>query len=96
MKRTYLAIFGLPKPQWEHAQIVEVILAAAVGGDFKQFPVPGGMGFMYESETLPWNMPFGRVLMNNDTSMIVEVGEKVSLTGYGAAAGWLNVRRPRQ
>jgi len=36
MKRIYLAIFGLPKPQREHAQLVDVIRTAS-GGEFKQF-----------------------------------------------------------
>ncbi|MFN3295218.1 hypothetical protein [Caldimonas sp.] len=95
MKRCYLAIFGLPKPQPEHAKIVEVIRAAS-GGEFKQFIVPGGIGFMYESEELPWNLSFSRILHNGDTKLIVEIGEKVLLEGYGAAQGWLNTRRPRQ
>lgn len=52
MKRCYFALFNLPKPQREHARIVEVIRAASVG-DFKQFIVPGGIAFVYESEELP-------------------------------------------
>ena len=95
MKRCYLAIFGLPKPQREHVGIVDVIRAAS-GGDFKQFLVPGGMAFMFESETLPWHLSFSQILHTGDTTLIVEVGENVLLDGYGAAAGWLNTRRPRR
>lgn len=95
MKRIYLAIFGLPKPQREHAQIVDVIRAAS-GGEFKQFIVPGGIAFMYESEQLPWNISFSKILHTGDTKIIVEVGEKVLLEGFGSAEGWLNTRRPRR
>ena len=95
MRRCYLALFGLPKPQREHAKIIEVIRNAS-GGDFKQFIVPGGIGFMYESENLPWDLSFSQILHAGDTKLIVEIGEKVQLDGYGAAAGWLNTRRPRQ
>jgi hypothetical protein len=95
MKRLYLAIFGLPKPQREHAKLAEAIRSVA-GDDFKQFIVPGGVGYVYESETLPWNMPFGQILHNGDTRIIVEIGEKTLMDGYGAAVGWLNTRRPRR
>ena len=95
MKRSYLAIFGLPKPQREHANIVEVIRAAS-SGEFKQFFVPSGVGFVYDSDQLPWNLSFSKILHTGDTKMIVEIGEKVLLEGYGVAEGWLNTRRPRQ
>ena len=93
--RSYLAIFGLPKPQREHAKIVEVIRAVS-GGEFKQFFVPGGVGFVYDSEELPWNLSFSQILHTGDTKIIVEIGEKVLLEGYGVAEGWQNTRRPRQ
>jgi len=95
MKRMYLAMFWLPKPQREHAKLVEVIRAAAVG-DIKQFPITGGVAFMFESEVLPWNLSFSKILLNGDSRIIFEVGEKVSMDGFGAAQGWLNTRRPRQ
>lgn len=95
MPKPYLAIFGLPKPTYEHAQIVEVIRAAS-GGDFKQFPIPGGMGFVFMSETLPWNLSFGRILMNTDSVLITEMGKNIKHTGFGAAAGWINSHFPRQ
>jgi len=51
---------------------------------------------MYESEHLPWNLSFSKILHTGDTKIIMEVGEKVLLEGFGAAEGWLNTRRPRQ
>jgi hypothetical protein len=95
MKKPYFAIFGLPKPTYEHAKIVEVIRAAS-NGDFKQFPLPGGMGFVFTSEELPWNLSFDRILMNTDSKLIFEIGSNVTHQGYGAAAGWLNSHFPRQ
>jgi hypothetical protein len=94
-KRIYLAIFGLPKPQREHLGIVDVIRATS-NGEFKQFVVPQGVGFVFESEELPWNLSFSRILMNGDTRLIMEIGERFCMDGYGAAEGWLNTRRPRR
>ena len=95
MKKPYLAIFGLPTPTREHIKIVEVIRTTS-GGDFKQFPIPGGMGFMFMSEELPWNISFSTILLNTDTLLTVEMGANVSHRGYGAAEGWLNSHFPRQ
>ena len=95
MKKPYLAIFGLPNPTYEHAKIVEVIRAAS-GGDFKQFPIPGGMGFVFTSEELPWNLSFDRILMNTDSVLVTEMGENITHRGFGAAAGWINSHFPRR
>ncbi len=95
MGKIYLAFFALPKPQREHARIRDVIQAAAVG-EIKQFPLPGGVGFLYESDRFPWQLDFARILMNGDSKMVVEVGDDVCTEGFGAAAGWLNARRPRR
>lgn len=96
MKRTYLAIFAFAKPQKEHLKVIDVIRGAAVNGDFKQFPAAGGMAFLFDSEKLPWHLDFDRILLDGDSRMIVEVGENTAISGFGAAAGWLNVRRPRR
>ena len=93
--KPYLAIFGLPKPTYEHAQIIEVIRAAS-NGDFKQFPIPGGMGFVFMSEILPWNLSFGKILMNTDTLLITEMTENITHRGFGAVAGWINSHFPRR
>lgn len=95
MRRCYFALFSLPKPQHEHGRIVDVVRAAS-GGDFKQFIVPGGIAFVYVSEELPWNLSFSQILHTGDSKLIVEIGEKVHMEGFGAAAGWLNAKRPRQ
>lgn len=93
--KPYLAIFGLPKPTYEHAQIIEVIRAASKG-DFKQFPIPGGMGFVFSSDTLPWNLSFDKILLNTDTVLITELTENITHRGFGAASGWLNAKFPRK
>ena len=95
MKRLYLAVFGLPKPHPEHAKIVDVIRAAS-GGEFTRFVQPPGVWFCYESETPPWLLDFGKILHTGDTRMIVEIGDRLALVGYGAMEGWLNARRPRR
>lgn len=95
MERCYFAFFGLPKPTYEHAQIVDVIRDAS-GGDFKQFPIPRGMGFVFKSKTLPWHLGFGKILMNGDTRFITEISPVHYQEGFGAAAGWLNSHFPRR
>lgn len=91
----YFAIFGLPKPAPEHKRIVEVIRATS-NGDFKQFVMPGGMGFVFTSELSPWNISFGTILMNTDTLFITEISKNHRQVGYGSAAGWLNSHFPRR
>lgn len=95
MERCYFAFFGLPKPTYEHAQIVDVIREAS-GGDFKQFPIPGGIGFVFKSKTLPWNLNFSRILLNGDTRFITEISPIHYQDGFGAAAGWLNSHFPKK
>lgn len=93
-ERCYFAIFGLPKPQPEHAKIKDVIHEAS-GGDYKQFIVPGGIGFVFKSKVLPWNLGFGKILHNGDTRFITEISRFHYHDGYGAAGGWLNRQFPR-
>ena len=83
-ERCYFAIFGLPKPHPEHAKLIDVVRDAS-GGDFKQFIVPGGVGFVYKSKVLPWNLGFGKVLLNGDTRFITEISQVHYQEGYGAA-----------
>ena len=95
MERCYFAFFGLPKPTYEHAKIVEMI-CEAFSGDFKQFPIPGGMGFVFKSKILPWHLGFGQILMNGDTRFITEISLIHYQEGFGSAAGWLNSHLSRQ
>jgi hypothetical protein len=95
MIKLYFALFNLPKPTYEHAEIVEVIREVS-SGDFKQFPVPGGIAYVFASETKPWNVGFGKILMNTDSVMIMEIGEETDLRGFGVMAGWLNSHRPHR
>lgn len=95
MARLYIAMFWLPRPQREHAQIVDVIRATSVG-NFKQFMIPGGVAFAYESEQPPWQLSFSKILHTGDTKLIAELGDQIVLDGLGAVDGWLNARRPRR
>ena len=91
----YFAIFGLPSPIPEHVQIVDVIRTASAG-DFKQFVMTGGMGFVFSSSMKPWQLSFDRILLNADTLFITEINEGFTHRGYGAAAGWLNSHFPKR
>ena len=95
MKKEYFAIFNLPRPTYEHAKIVDVIRTIS-DGDFKQFPVAGGIAYVFSSDTKPWNVSFSKILLNTDSVAIMEIGEEFSHAGFGALAGWLNARRPRK
>lgn len=94
--RCYFAIFGLPKPQPEHRQIADVIREVS-GGDFKLFPVPGGMAAVFTARVKPWRISFARILLNGDTLFITEI-QPGSFThvGYGAAGGWINSHMPQK
>lgn len=91
----YFALFSLPSPTYEHAEIVSVIRAASKG-DFKQFPVPGGVAYAYSSELKAWEISFSKILLNTDSVLIMEIGDEVSHAGFGAFGGWLNSHRPRK
>lgn len=95
MKKQYFAIFNLPKPTYEHAQIAEVIKQVSAG-DFRQFSVPGGIAYVFSSETRAWDISFSRILLNTDSVLIMEIGEEVIHSGFGSMSGWLNTHRPRR
>lgn len=95
MKKIYFAFFCLRTNQKEHVKIQEVIRRAS-GGQFTRFVLPPGVAYLYESEQAPWDISFDRILHNDDTRVMFEVGEHTLFDGFGAAAGWLNARRPRR
>lgn len=96
MKRNFLAVFLLPAPQREHAQIVEIIRQAS-GGDFKSaFAGAQCIGYLFTSELKPWDISFGKVLMNNDSVLIIEVGELHAQQNLRVAENWLTARLPRK
>lgn len=96
MTKPYIAIFLLPHPQREHAQIIDVIRAASAG-DFKQFVFAGGVAFVYTSTTPPWLLSFSKILHTGDSKLITELSPNgISHDGFGAAAGWLNSHFPRR
>ncbi len=89
MRRNYLAVFVLPVPQREHAKIVDVIRDAS-GGDFKAafFGTWGG-GYLFSSELKPWEIGFGKVIMNDDSVLIVELGELFAQDNLRVSENWL-------
>lgn len=94
----YLAIFFLPVPQKEHAEI-EKAVAYHSDGDYKRAFLnanrdgSGIVGYVFTSNTVPWKMGFG--LLNGDTKLIVEVGDKYCEDGHNIAGAWLRARQGR-
>lgn len=88
MKKLYCAFFRLAKPTYEHAQLVDVISVAS-NGDFKQFPLPGGTGFVFASSQLPWMIDFDKILMDEDAKLVLEIGEMFAHHRFGVVATWL-------
>ena len=89
MKRNYLAIFLLPKPHREHGHLVEIIREVS-GGEFKAaFVGAQCIGYVFASELLPWDIGFGKVLMNDDSVLIVELGELFAQQNLRVAENWL-------
>jgi hypothetical protein len=94
-ERYYFAIFLLPKPQPEHAQIRETIKSIAIG-DFKQVVIPGGILFAYKSTSLPWEVPLStnKSVLNQDSFFITDMTGIYRQQGFGAIDGWLNAHFP--
>lgn len=94
----YLAIFFLPVPQKEHVNI-EKSVAYHSDGDYKLAFMnanrdgSGVIGYLFSSNEMPWRMAFG--LLNGDTHLIVEVGEKYSEVGHNVAAAWLRAHQSK-
>ncbi|MCK9382302.1 MAG: hypothetical protein M0P95_14720 [Sulfuritalea sp.] len=89
MRKMYLAVFLLPKPMPEHKGIVEVIRTVS-GGDFKSaFVGSGAIGYVFTSEHLPWQIKFPRIIMNNDSFFISEIGKDFAHQNLGGVEGWL-------
>lgn len=96
MKRKFLALFILPVPEEEHAQIVEVIRHASKG-DFKPaYFGAGGGGFLFTSDLMPWDIGFGKILMNNDSLLIVELGDLFAQRNLKVAENWLKAHQSRE
>lgn len=93
MRKSYIAVFLLPKPNIEHKGIVEVIRSVS-GGDFKAaFVGTGTVGYVFTSEKLPWQIKFPRIIMNDDSYFIVEIGNDFSQQNLGAVENWMKSRR---
>lgn len=86
--RDYLAVFNLPVPQNEHAQIEDVIRGAS-GADYKKTVVGKAVIFIFRSKLPPHALNFDRVLFNSDGVLFVEIGQYASGRNSGALLGWL-------
>lgn len=96
-RRTYLAVFILPVAKREHKGIISVIKDAS-GGDYKAAFIGASkgsncVGYLFTSHRLPWELSFSKVLLNDDSLLIVEVGEKFAHLNLGKAEAWLKSRR---
>lgn len=95
-EKCFVAIFNLPKPQPEHGKIKDVIREVS-GGDFKLFPLPGGIACVFTAKVKPWQIGFGTILLNTDSVLITEITPgSFSHSGFGAAGGWINSHMPRR
>lgn len=89
MLTKYLAVFLLPKPRPEHKQILDVIKEAS-GGDFKAaFVGSNCIGYLFKSNLLPWQISFSKILFNDDSVLIIEVGDSFSHQNLRVAENWL-------
>ena len=96
-RRTYLAVFILPVAKLEHRGIIDVIKKAS-GGDYTTAFIGASrgsncVGYLFRSHRLPWELSFSKVLMNDDSLLIVEVGEKFTHLNLGKAEAWLKSHR---
>lgn len=89
MSRTYLAVFLLPKPRPEHKQLADIIKDVSNGDCKAAFVGSGCIGYLFKSHLMPWQISFSKVLFNDDSSLIIEVGETFSHQNLRAAENWL-------
>ena len=86
----YIAIFNLPKPTYEHAQIDDVIRDAS-SSDFKKVVLGNStVIYLFDSPTKPHHYSFSRILLDGDEVAFFEVNEYFTATGFRALQGWLN------
>lgn len=94
MGRRFLAVFLLDKPQPEHARIKDAI-AHHSDGDYKLAFTHGAgtVAYLFSSNTHPRDMGFG--VLNQDSYLVVEVGDVCSEQHLNVAASWIYDHRTR-
>jgi hypothetical protein len=91
----YIAIFNLPKPTYEHAQI-DGVIGECCGGDFKKVVLGGStVVYLFDSSQAPHTLDFSKILHAADEVAFFEVGDYFSSTGFRTLSGWLNSHRNR-
>lgn len=92
--RRYLAVFILPEPEYEHKEIINIIKDISKG-DYKAAFFGGKqcVGYLFTSETVPWEIPLGKVLMNNDSLLVIELGDLFEQRNLRVAENWLTAHR---
>ncbi len=89
----YVAVFQLPKPTHEHAQI-DAVIGGCCSNDFKKVVLGGNtILYLFDSNTKPHNLDFGKILHSGDEVAFFEVGDYFQATGFRSISGWLNSHR---
>lgn len=89
MQTNYLALFNLPKPQREHAQIINVLKDFS-GGDYKMAFAGGTcVAYLFSSDKRLRDLSFAKIIMNDDTVLIVELGELFTHQNLRVAENWI-------
>lgn len=99
--RKFLLVVLVPKKEPEHETIKRAVEHHSEG-DFqlaflqagKKPDVPFVIGYLFTSEADPRNMGFG--LLNQDSFLLVELGDHYAEAQLSVAASWLRRHQPRR
>lgn len=91
IERAYLMLLNIKIPQVEHAKIQSKLSEISSGTSKAVYFDRNGGAFLFLSRLVPRQI-YDRltgILLNDDTYIIVELGEKWITFGHGSAAAWL-------
>jgi hypothetical protein len=92
----YLAIFLLPKPLDEHVRIKRYIETISVGDYEKAFIASGVIAYLFTAGIPASEMDFSTMTLNQDSYLIVELGESFAHSQLNLAGTWLWNHRLRR
>jgi len=95
--KQYVLFITLGERQPEHSQLPNALRAAS-NDRFKAIPTPAGLLVFMDSELWPIEIAghFGKILLNQDSYVILELGKDWWVSkNQSAAQGWLNTHRPK-
>lgn len=99
--KKYLAVFILPAPKPENARIRDA-LEYHSGGDFKMAFTYGAkgqssiIGYLFTTNKPLYEIGFGTAVLNEDSFLLLELGDLCAEQGLNVAYQWMQAHRARR